>query len=103
MMPHPPDHMVFVILAVLFPLRAATFGFRRLAAADPADVPRVRLWLYRQIIVLQTSLSALVLWIWVAFRRPWVALGLEPLQHRPNPLVEHAPPPRGPSMTERGR
>ncbi|HEY6865756.1 MAG TPA: type II CAAX endopeptidase family protein [Candidatus Eisenbacteria bacterium] len=75
---HAPDHMVFVILAVLFPIRAVTFGFRRLEAAGPAEVPRVRLWLYRQIMILQASLSALVVWLWVVFRRPWGDLGLEP-------------------------
>jgi membrane protease YdiL (CAAX protease family) len=74
---HLPDHMLFVMLAVLFPIRAATFGYRRLAAADDADVPRVRLWLYRQIIAIQWSLAALVALLWVVFRRPWSVIGLK--------------------------
>lgn len=72
-----PDHMLFVMLAVLFPIRAATFGYRRLAQADEAEVPRVRMWLYRQIIALQWSLAALVILLWAVFRRPWSAVGLK--------------------------
>ena len=78
MMTHPPDHMLFVLLAVLFPIRAVTFGYRRLDQADEADVPRVRMWLYRQILALQWSLAALVVLLWVVFRRPWSAIGLKP-------------------------
>jgi membrane protease YdiL (CAAX protease family) len=77
-MTHPPDHMLFVMLAVLFPIRAATFGYRRLDQAAADDVPRVRLWLYRQIIAIQWSLAALVILFWVVFRRPWSAIGLQP-------------------------
>jgi membrane protease YdiL (CAAX protease family) len=73
---HLPDHMLFVMLAVLFPLRAATFGYRRLSTADEADVPRVRMWLYRQVMAIQWSLVALAILIWLVFRRPWGALGL---------------------------
>ena len=74
-----PDHMLVVMLAVLFPIRAATFGYRRLVQADEADVPRVRLWLYRQIIAIQWSLAALVVLLWAVFRRPWSAVGLQPV------------------------
>jgi membrane protease YdiL (CAAX protease family) len=77
-MTHPPDHMLFVMLAVLFPIRAATFGYRKLDQAPEADVPRVRMWLYRQIIAIQWSLAALVVLLWLVFRRPWSAVGLQP-------------------------
>jgi len=77
-MTHPPDHMLFVMLAVLFPIRAATFGYRKLDQAVEADVPRVRMWLYRQIIAIQWSLAALVVLLWLVFRRPWSAIGLQP-------------------------
>jgi hypothetical protein len=77
-MTHPPDHMLFVLLAVLFPIRAVTFGYRRLDRAAEADVPRVRMWLYRQILALQWSLAALVVLLWAVFHRPWSAIGLQP-------------------------
>ena len=77
-MTHLPDHMLFVMLAVLFPIRAATFGYRRLDRALEADVPSVRMWLYRQIIAIQWSLAALVVLLWLVFRRPWSEVGLKP-------------------------
>jgi membrane protease YdiL (CAAX protease family) len=70
--------MLFVLLAVLFPIRAVTFGYRRLDQAAEADVPRVRMWLYRQILALQWSLAALVVLLWAVFRRPWSDIGLKP-------------------------
>ena len=73
---HLPDHMLFVMLAVLFPIRAATFGYRKLDQAAEDDVPRVRLWLYRQILAIQWSLAALVILLWIVFRRPWGDVGL---------------------------
>ena len=78
MTPLPPDHMLFVLLAVLFPIRAVTFGYRKLDQAAEADVPRVRMWLYRQILALQWSLAALVVFLWIVLRRPWSAVGLHP-------------------------
>jgi len=78
-MTHLPDHMLFVMLAVLFPIRAATFGYRKLERAAEDDVPRVRQWLYRQIIAIQWSLAALVVLLWIVFRRPWSAVGLQPV------------------------
>lgn len=72
------DHVLALLLTVLFPLRAAWFGYRRLAEADPADVPRVRLWLYRQGIAIQWSLTALTLALWVWQSRSWSAIGLVP-------------------------
>lgn len=70
------DHALFVVLAVLFPLRAATFGFRRLARAADEELPRVRVGLYRQVIALQWTLAILTLALWLASRRPLAALGL---------------------------
>jgi membrane protease YdiL (CAAX protease family) len=72
------DHVLALALAVLFPLRAALFGYRRLTAADPADVPRVRLWLYRQGIVIQWALAAATVALWAWQGRPWHALGVVP-------------------------
>jgi len=72
------DHILAAVLAILFPLRSAWFGYRRLAVADPADVPRVRLWLYRQGIAIQWTLAALTLALWAWRGRPWSAIGLVP-------------------------
>ncbi len=72
------DHTLFIVLAVLFPLRASAFGFRRLRLAAEAERPRVRRSVYRQAIVVQWSLSAATLALWLATRREWSALGLVP-------------------------
>ena len=72
------DHVLAVVLAVLFPIRAALFGYRRLTAAAPADIPRVRMWLYRQGIAIQWSLTAAALALWAWRGRPWAVLGVVP-------------------------
>lgn len=77
-MPIAPDHLLALALAVLFPVRAALFGYRRLTAANPADVPRVRLWLYRQGIAIQWALAAATVALWAWQGRPWHALGVVP-------------------------
>ena len=77
-MAHLPDHLIFLLLAVVLPLRAITFGFGRLQRAESADVPRVRMWLYRQIMVIQWLLASLVALTWGWFGRPWSVVGLVP-------------------------
>lgn len=72
------DHALAFALAVLFPIRAGTFGFRRLVLAPPGDVPRVRRALYTQAMALQWGLAALTAALWIGQRRPWDALGLLP-------------------------
>jgi uncharacterized protein len=72
------DHAFAVLLAVFFPLRAALFGYRRLVAAEPVEVPRVRMWLYRQGIAIQWTLTAVAILLWAWQRRPWGALGVVP-------------------------
>jgi membrane protease YdiL (CAAX protease family) len=72
----PADHLLALVLAVFFPIRSATFGYRRLVTAAETDVPRVRVWLYRQAIVIQWTLSALLAALWLGMRRPWLDLGL---------------------------
>jgi membrane protease YdiL (CAAX protease family) len=74
-MPTPLDHILFVVLAVLFPLRAGTFGFRRLRLASEEDRPRARRGFYRQAMVLQWTLALATLALWIAARRPWASLG----------------------------
>jgi membrane protease YdiL (CAAX protease family) len=72
------DHVLALVLAVFYPVRATTFGFRRLARAGLADVPRLRVGLYRQGIAIQWALVALTLGLWVWQGRTWLALGLVP-------------------------
>jgi uncharacterized protein len=72
------DHLFAFVLAVLFPVRAALFGYRRLTDATPEQVPRVRLWLYRQGIAIQWMLTIVCIAIWVARHRSWSMLGVVP-------------------------
>lgn len=72
------DHALFVVLAVLFPIRASTFGYRRLRLASPGQLPQVRLSVYRQAIALQWGLVAAVVALWLIQRRSWRDLGLVP-------------------------
>jgi len=70
------DHLLAVVLAVLFPIRASTFGYRRLAQASESEVPAVRRSLYRQALWIQWGLvAALGAW-WIARARAWASLGL---------------------------
>jgi membrane protease YdiL (CAAX protease family) len=70
------DHAFVLVLVVLFPVRSATFGYRRLREARPERVPEVRVKLYRQALVLQWTLTAFTVALWAHERRPWNALGL---------------------------
>jgi CAAX protease family protein len=72
------DHVLFVLLAAFFPVWAATFGFRRLLRAAPADRARARVSLYRRAIAIQWALVAVVAAMWLALGRGWLALGLVP-------------------------
>jgi len=73
-----PDHLLFVVLAVLFPIRASTFGYRRLTAAPPERVTDVRRSLYRQAVLIQWALAAWVIGLWWWRSRSWLALGILP-------------------------
>jgi membrane protease YdiL (CAAX protease family) len=78
-MPSPlgwPDHLLFLVLAVVFPVRAAVFGLRPLRRASEADLPRVKLAVYRRAIVLQWTVVALVAALWIATGRSWGSLGV---------------------------
>jgi membrane protease YdiL (CAAX protease family) len=72
------DHLMVVVLSVFFPLRAATFGYRRLVLAPIEQVTEVRRSLYYQAIALQWGLSTIALTIWLLRGRRAIALGLEP-------------------------
>lgn len=76
-MHHPVDHVLALILTVLFPLRAALFGFRRLQRCPPEQLPALRRKVYRDAIAIQWGLVAAVFGLWIAYRRPWLSLGLE--------------------------
>ncbi|MBI1795441.1 MAG: CPBP family intramembrane metalloprotease [Candidatus Eisenbacteria bacterium] len=77
-MPGALDTIFALTLAVFFPLRAMVFGYRRLTDAADEDVPRVRLWLYRQGIAIQWTLAIACVLLWAAQRRTWAMLGLVP-------------------------
>src|SRR2546423_12363707 len=72
----PLDHVLFVVLAVLLPLRGATTGLRRLERAPEPERPRVRVGLYRQVIAVQWTLAIATLALWLATHRDSSALGL---------------------------
>src|SRR5215470_14383733 len=73
---HPLDHLFVLTLVVFFPIRSATFGYRRLREASPERVPQVRVKLYRQAMLLQWTLTTLTVALWVWERRSWADLGL---------------------------
>jgi membrane protease YdiL (CAAX protease family) len=75
----PLDHVLAVVLAVLFPLRARFFGFARLQRADSSDLPRVRMSVYRGAMITQWTLTAIAAAIWAWERRDWHLLGLQPV------------------------
>ena len=72
------DHLLAIVLVILFPVRAALFSYRRLTAAEPGDLPRVRLALYKQGIAIQWTLAACAVALWAWQGRRWVMLGVVP-------------------------
>ena len=74
----PLDHLLFVILSVLGPVWGATVGYRRLTRAAARDLPRVRSSVYRAAIVMQWSLTAVTLGLWLGTGRGWSMLGVVP-------------------------
>jgi len=70
------DHLLFLILVVLFPVRAAYSGMRRLRRAAPAELPRVRLAVYREAMAIQWLLLAAMVAIWLATGRAFEAVGV---------------------------
>jgi uncharacterized protein len=74
----PSDHLLFLVLAVLVPVRAGVFGMRRLRRAAPGDLPTLKLRFYQRAMIVQWSLVALAAALWLLTRRPWSSLGLVP-------------------------
>jgi sarcosine oxidase len=70
------DHLFFLILVVLFPLRAAYSGMRRLRRAAPPELPRVRMSVYREAIAIQWALLATMIVMWVSAGRAWDTVGV---------------------------
>jgi membrane protease YdiL (CAAX protease family) len=73
-----PDHLLFLVLAVVFPVRAAVFGLRPLRRASEADLPRVKLAVYRRAIALQWLIAFALAALWLVTHRSWSTLGLVP-------------------------
>ena len=78
----PIDHLFAFALVVVFPLRAALSGMRRLRRASPERLPEVRQAVYLEAIALQWLLVAILFTMWIVLDRPWYVLGLIP---RPTP------------------
>jgi len=74
----PFDHALVLVLVVLFPLRSATFGFRRLLRTPPDQLAAMRLRVYREAIAVQWSLVAIVIALWLWQGRAWTGLGVVP-------------------------
>lgn len=77
-MHHPVDHVLALVLIVLFPLRAAFRGFKRLQHCPPDELPQMRRRVYREAIAIQWTLALGTIALWIALGRPWEALGLAP-------------------------
>ena len=75
-MPTGFDHLLALILAVFFPIRAATFGYRRLERALDSDVVEVRRSLYLQALLIQWGLVAVLGALWIVHARTARELGL---------------------------
>jgi len=72
------DHLLFLVLAVVMPVRAGIFGMRRLQRASERDLPRVKLTVYRRAMTLQWTVVAAVAALWLWSHRSWPALGVVP-------------------------
>lgn len=81
-MPNLLDHAFFILLAAALPLWAAFFSARRLRRALLQDQPRVRLSTYRRALIVQWTLTIMLLAVWIAQDRSLSWLGLIP---RPTP------------------
>ena len=71
----PFDHLIFVVLTLVLPIRAWQ-NFRAMMRAPEADAPRRRLRAYRMIVITQWLFAAVVAALWIATKRPWGAIGL---------------------------
>jgi uncharacterized protein len=72
------DHALFVVLALLVPVRAGLVGMRSLKRAAAADVPAIKMRYYHRAMAMQWTLAALVALNWAWARRPWSLLGVVP-------------------------
>ncbi len=70
------DHVLALVLAVVFPLRAALFGLRRLRRAPEGERPRVRRRIYAEAMAIQWILALTVLGGWAVLARDLDGLGL---------------------------
>ena len=70
------DHFLFLILFVLFPLRARSRGFAELRRRIEAGEIALRRRLYRRGTIQYLALLALLLAFWWTEQRPWSGLGI---------------------------
>lgn len=69
------DHLIFLVLAVVFPLDGR-YRFRALRAANAAGDPNARMRSYRLILIQEWLATAVVLVIWLVLGRGLSSLGL---------------------------
>ncbi len=70
------DHALFLVLAIGVPLFGFLYVHLPLERAALADVPRFRARTYRHILVMEWTLVAAVVLLWLTRGRDWRALGL---------------------------
>jgi membrane protease YdiL (CAAX protease family) len=78
-MPTPVDHLLALTLVILFPLRARSVMEGKLARASAAELPKVRLAAYAQAMIIQWTLTAVAVALWVFLGRRWLDLGVVPV------------------------
>jgi len=74
-----PDHILVVIIAVVWPLYVAFFRFPRLRRAVAAGLPSARVRAYIETMLTQWSLAAIALMVWLRAARPTSDLGFSML------------------------
>ena len=72
----PVDHILLVILAVIWPLYAAYVQFPRLKRDVSLGLTNTRVRAYLRAIAIQWSIAASVVLIWVVNNRPFYTLGV---------------------------
>jgi membrane protease YdiL (CAAX protease family) len=77
MTPHPFDHVAFVLLAAIFPIRDYFF-IRKRAARINAGEAGVRLGFYRRVIGEQWATALVLLVVWFALGRDATSIGFVP-------------------------
>lgn len=74
----PADHILFVILAVVWPLYAAYVQFPKLKREVSLGVSNTRVRAYARAMAIQWSVAAFAVVLWIGRDRPFYELGIAP-------------------------